>query len=50
MSHPRPNQAPFFWGPSKLPTDLTVDLAYMTIDGEAGTALTGWDGSRESLR
>ncbi len=36
---------PFVWGPSpKFPTDITVSGKFLTIDGDAGTPITKFDG------
>lgn len=40
---------PFFWGPGRVPDDLSATLAWMLIDGEAGTVVTRWDGDPASL-
>jgi hypothetical protein len=49
VGHPLEQEAPFYWGAGRVPVDLRVDIAFMTIDGEAGTALTRWDGEPDSL-
>lgn len=39
------NAKPYAWGPSpKFPTDITVSGKYLTIDGDAGTPITKFDG------
>lgn len=48
VEKPRPS-APFYWGPGAKAQTSAVDMAWMVIDGEAATALTGWNGERESL-
>ena len=41
---------PYLWGPSPtLPTDLLTQQAFLNIDGEAGTAMYHFDGTRESI-
>jgi hypothetical protein len=42
-------QAPFLWGPGKGFDQFRAKLAWLVIDGEAGTPITQWDGKRESL-
>ncbi len=49
ISRPATNLTPLYWGPGRYPSDLTVDMVFMNIDGEAGTPLTQWDGNPESL-
>ena len=39
----------FFWGPGKGAERFTSTLRYMVIDGEAGTAITQWNGDRAAL-
>jgi hypothetical protein len=39
----------FYWGASAGAPDTEVAIAWAAIDGDAGTALTEWDGRRESL-
>ena len=40
----------FLWGPGEqAPRHQQVTLAWVLIDGEAGTAITGWDGNRANL-
>ena len=49
VNQPSVRVAPFFWGPGNAPDDLRVDFARMTIDGDAATAVTRWDGDPASL-
>jgi len=38
-------RVPFAWGPSPLfPTDMKVPVKFLTIDGDAGTPITKFDG------
>ena len=39
----------FFWGGGKGVDQYTSDLAWLVIDGEAGTPVTKWDGDPKSL-
>jgi hypothetical protein len=39
----------FLWGPGKLTPNRPATLAWMAIDGEAGTPITQWDGDVNSL-
>jgi hypothetical protein len=39
----------FLWGPGKLTPNHQATLAWMAIDGEAGTPITQWDGNLNSL-
>ena len=39
----------FLWGPGKLTPTRPATLAWMAIDGEAGTPITQWDGNVNSL-
>jgi hypothetical protein len=39
----------FLWGPGKLTPNRPATLAWMAIDGEAGTPITQWDGNVNSL-
>jgi SAM-dependent methyltransferase len=48
VEKPRPS-APFYWGPGEQAQTSPVDMAFMVIDGEAATALTGWNGDRATL-
>ena len=48
VEKPRPS-APFYWGPGTQAQTSAVDMAFMVIDGEAATALTGWNGDRAAL-
>lgn len=48
VEKPRPS-APFYWGPGARAQTSPVDMAFMVIDGEAATALTGWNGDRAAL-
>jgi hypothetical protein len=45
---PGPGQA-FLWGPAANVPDLPVTMALAAIDGDAGTAITKWDGDPASL-
>ncbi|MGC1294461.1 MAG: hypothetical protein WA869_05415 [Alloacidobacterium sp.] len=41
---------PYLWGPSpKLPVDLRVPMAEVNIDGQAGTSMFHYDGTRNSI-
>lgn len=41
---------PFFWGPGEgAPVIPDLAMEGLVIDGEAGTAVTEWDGNRETL-
>lgn len=41
---------PFYWGAGEgAPTIEGMELYPLVIDGEAGTAVTGWDGNRDIL-
>jgi hypothetical protein len=42
-------EANFFWGPGKLAPNRPATLAWMAIDGEAGTPITQWDGNIDTL-
>ena len=47
----RPEQLPlFYWGPGARASRDRASIASIVIDGEAGTALTHWDGSLDSLK
>jgi hypothetical protein len=48
VEKPRPS-APFYWGPGEKAQTTPVDMAWMVIDGEAATALTGWNGDHGAL-
>ena len=39
----------FFWGAGKLAPSHSTRIAWLAIDGEAGTPITEWDGRVESL-
>lgn len=39
----------FLWGPGKLTPNRPATLAWMAIDGEAGTPITQWDSNVDSL-
>jgi spermidine synthase len=39
----------FLWGAGSGAADRKATLAWVLIDGEAGTPITAWDGSRSSL-
>lgn len=39
----------FLWGPGRLAPQRPARLAWVLIDGEAGTPITSWDGTRASL-
>jgi spermidine synthase len=41
--------APMYWGPSPKTEPITVETTGLLIDADAGTAMTRWDGRRESL-
>jgi hypothetical protein len=46
----RPGDSPaFMWGPAAGADRFRTDTAWLVIDGEAGSPITGWDGRRESL-
>ena len=40
---------PFYWGPGPGAGAYEVETVWMVIDGDAGTAMTRWDGDRASL-
>jgi hypothetical protein len=41
---------PYLWGPSpKLPADMRVPMAEVNIDGQAGTSMFHYDGTRNSI-
>ncbi|MEO7191119.1 MAG: class I SAM-dependent methyltransferase [Vicinamibacterales bacterium] len=42
-------QKPFLWGPGVGGDRFRTKLAWLVIDGEAGTPITEWDGRPESL-
>ena len=39
----------FYWGAGALAAPRQAEIAWVTIDGDAGTAITSWDGRLESL-
>ena len=39
----------FLWGPGKLTPNRRTTVAWMAIDGEAGTPITRWDGNVDAL-
>lgn len=39
----------YFWGPGTEAGSFTARLQWLTLDGEAATPVTGWDGRVESL-
>jgi hypothetical protein len=43
------NENVFYWGPGKLAAQRPARIAWMAIDGEAGTPITEWDGNQQSL-
>ena len=43
---PKPPQ---YWGAGSNAPEITVSIAHANIDGQAGTAITQWDGDPESL-
>jgi hypothetical protein len=46
----RPGPSPaFLWGPGKGGESFQTRIAWLTIDGEAGTPITEWDGDPASL-
>jgi SAM-dependent methyltransferase len=46
----RPGDSPaFMWGPAEGADRFRTNTAWLVIDGEAGSPITGWDGRRESL-
>ena len=46
----RPGVGPaFHWGPAIGADRFTANVAWLVIDGEAGSPITGWDGDRRSL-
>ena len=48
--NPTNQSGPFFWGPGEgFPVIPELTLEALVIDGEAGTAVTEWDGNRETL-
>ena len=48
VHRPGESQA-FLWGPGEGAEQFTTTLAWLVIDGEAGTPVTRWDGNPESL-
>lgn len=40
---------PYYWGGGIGHEQNRVDQLFLQLDGEAGTLMTGWDGSREGL-
>ncbi|MFT4542647.1 MAG: SAM-dependent methyltransferase [Planctomycetota bacterium] len=42
--------SPWYWGPGKGAKQYKVRSQRMIIDGNAATAMTKWDGNRESLK
>jgi hypothetical protein len=48
VHRPGESQA-FLWGPGEGAEQFHTTLAWMVIDGEAGTPVTRWDGDPESL-
>jgi hypothetical protein len=45
-----PQSGPFFWGPGEgAPVMPDLQMQGLVIDGEAGTAVTEWDGNRDTL-
>lgn len=46
----RPGDSPaFMWGPAEGADRFRTNTAWLVIDGEAGSPITGWDGRRDSL-
>ena len=46
----QPGEGPvYFWGPGSKAGQFTATLQWLTLDGEAATPITKWDGRRESL-
>jgi len=46
----QPGEGPvYFWGPGRGAEGFTATLQWLTLDGEAATPVTKWDGRRESL-
>ena len=46
----QPGEGPvYFWGPGKGAEGYTATLQWLTLDGEAATPVTKWDGRRDSL-
>jgi hypothetical protein len=46
----QPGEGPvYFWGPGSKAGEFTATLQWLTLDGEAATPITKWDGRRESL-
>lgn len=46
----QPSEGPvYFWGPGRGAKDFTATLQWLTLDGEAATPVTRWDGRPESL-
>ena len=43
---PKPPQ---YWGAGSNAPEITVSIAHANIDGQAGTAITQWDGDPESI-
>lgn len=46
----QPGEGPvYFWGPGRNAGRFTATLQWLTLDGEAATPITKWDGRLESL-
>ncbi len=46
----KPGEGPvYFWGPGRGADGFTATLQWLTLDGEAATPVTKWDGRVESL-
>lgn len=43
------NTQAFMWGPASGAERFRTNTAWLVIDGEAGSPITGWDGRRDSL-
>ncbi|HEX5475232.1 MAG TPA: hypothetical protein VFX12_11265 [Vicinamibacterales bacterium] len=48
LQHPVQEKV-FMWGPGLQTPDLETTQSWMTIDGEAGTTITKWDGNPANL-
>ena len=42
-------EAAFLWGPGQGASDIKNRVAWIAIDGEAGTPITQWDGAQETI-
>ena len=49
IARPPRTGAPYYWGPGKGSDRFEVESTQVLIDGEAGTAITRWDGDPKAL-